>query len=73
MTAMSTSPSATKERPMTDSKRYRSVETDDTIGFYTLAFGSRHGAYSIKVIGDGALRVNGERYILVNGPTQAEE
>lgn len=54
---------------MTRGKQYRSVETGESVGFYTLAFGSRHGAYSIERVDDGVLHVNGERFELVTGGT----
>ena len=54
---------------MTRGKQYRSDETGESIGFYTLAYGSRHGAYSIERVDDGVLCVNGERFELVVGET----
>ena len=54
---------------MTDGKCYRSFETGESIGFYTLAYGSRHGAYSIERVDDDVLRVNSERCELVTGET----
>ena len=54
---------------MRPDKRYRSRRTDETLGFYTLAYGAMHGAYSIERVGDGALHVNGERFELMVGET----
>ena len=57
---------------MRHGKRYRSVETGETIGIFSLAYGSRHGAYSIERVDETTLLVNGERYDLVTGGTDGE-
>lgn len=56
-------------------KRYRSVDTGESIGFYNLAYSALFGAYSIEPLGNGALLINGERYeleLVTEGDDDAE-